>query len=283
MVCAGGGETDDGTARRGSRGAARFPGRGAQGCGSVGLSGCFAACLFLCADALPAGAARTSHRSAVSAEHGERGRSHTRSNVAGLAGASGRSFLAGDAYVHGKHTTARHRCSEHGAVARSTRTTSGHSLSRVRGFTAGCGALAARYAESAAGGGAGRFAAAGDFGAEETHVHSAVGRVAARTIARADGSELRRPRSGACGLSAYGRDANGLDGFSCRENDVVAPVVVICVERVVPPTPRRINFLLRYTEKHANEYSWDQCVPRERFGGDCLRWAADRCGRGGKI
>jgi len=112
------------------------------------------------------------------------------------------------------------------------------------------------------------------------NVYAAVGGVATRTAARADGCELRGPCTAAGGLpSPEGRSLR-LDGFSCRENQLVAPLVLVRPQRVVPPTPRRINFRLRYTDKSRDEYSWDQCVPRERFGGDCLRRQADRRGRG---
>src|SRR2546430_7237909 len=46
-----------------SRRAASLTGRSAQGRGRLGPSRRFAASLFLCADALPAGAARSNHRS----------------------------------------------------------------------------------------------------------------------------------------------------------------------------------------------------------------------------
>src|SRR5258708_19573566 len=82
MVCACGGAAIDGSARCRSGGAARFTRRGAQGLGRVGPSGRFAASLFLHADALPAGTARTNHRAALSPEHGERRRRHARANLA---------------------------------------------------------------------------------------------------------------------------------------------------------------------------------------------------------
>src|SRR5260370_25321248 len=150
-------------------------------------------------------------------------------------------------------------------------------------FAAGCGAPPPRCTKSAAGGSARRFAAEGNSGAAETRVYSAVGRMAARAAARADGSKFRRSCAAAGGLSSPRRRSLGLDGFSCRENHLVAPLVLVCLERVVPPTPGRIIFTLRYTDKLRDEYSGDQCVPRERFGGDCLRRPADRRGRGGSL
>src|SRR5205823_7706947 len=135
---------------------------------------------------------------------------------------------------------------------------------------AGWRAVPLRSTKGASGRSARRFAAARNPDAAETHVYSAVGGVAPWTTARADGSELRRPCAAAGGLSPPGRCQLGVDEFSCREDQLVAPLVLVCPERVVPPTSRGINFRLRYTDKSRDEYSWDQCVPRECFGGNCL-------------
>src|SRR6202171_6848259 len=108
--------------------------------------------------------------------------------------------------------------------------------------TAGCGAPPSRRTKGAAGGSARRFAAEGNSDAAETNVYPAVGSVAARAAARADGSKLLGPCAAAGGLSSPRWRSLGLDGFSCRENHLVAPLVLVCPERVVPPAPRRIIF-----------------------------------------
>src|SRR5882762_3510 len=107
---------------------------------------------------------------------------------------------------------------------------------------AGVGAPPPRRTKRSVGGGSRRFAAAGNSRAAKTNVYPAVGSVAARSAARADGGKLRGPCAAAGGLYSPGGRSLGLDGLSCRENHLVAPLVLVRPERVVPPAPRRINF-----------------------------------------
>src|SRR5260370_20536060 len=125
------------------------------------------------------------------------------------------------------------------------------------GVAAGWGGRPAGNAKGGGGGGGGRLAATGNSCAAKTDFYFAVGRVAARAAARSNGSKLRGACAAAGGLSPRGRRSLDLDRLSCRENHLVAPVVVVCLARVVPPTPRRIILRLRYTDKLRDEYSWD--------------------------
>src|SRR5260370_42241465 len=112
-------------------------------------------------------------------------------------------------------------------------------------FTAGSGAPTHRRTKGAACGSARRFAAAGNSHAAEPHVHAAVGRMAARAAERSDGSKLLGPCAGTGAVSSPWRRSFALAGFSRRDDHLVASLVLVCVERVVPPTPRRIILRLR--------------------------------------
>src|SRR5260370_12569737 len=112
-------------------------------------------------------------------------------------------------------------------------------------FTAGSGARTQRRTKGAACGSARRFAAAGNSQAAETHVHAAVGRMAARAAERSDGSKLLGPCAGTGAVSSPGRRSFGLDGFSRRENHLFSSLLLLFFERVLPPTPRRIILRLR--------------------------------------
>src|SRR5258708_2978787 len=108
---------------------------------------------------------------------------------------------------------------------------------------AGWGGAQARRQKGLVGGSARLFAGAGNLRRAKTNFYPGVGSVAARSAARADGGKLRGPCAAAGGLSSPGGRSLGLDGLSCRENHLVAPLVLVRPERLVPPPPRRINFL----------------------------------------
>src|SRR5260370_39330487 len=148
----------------------------------------------------------------------------------------------------------------------------------MRGSPAGGVGPHGGRAKGAAMGSARRFAATGNSCTAETFVCLAVGRMVAWGAACAYGSELRCSRAATGRLSSPGRRSLGLDRFPCWKNHLVASLVFIRPERVVPPPPRRIILRLRYTDKLRDEYSGDQCVSRECVGCDCLRRTAEpRC------
>src|SRR6266566_2251906 len=159
-------------------------------------------------------------------------------------------LLAGDAQLHGEHAAARHGFGEHGAIAGSPCPAAGHPAGGVCEDFAGRLAPPARRAQSIAGRSDSRFAAAGNSRAKETHFYFALGRMAARTTAKKAGNEFR----GSCAASraslAPRRDRRRLEGFPRGENHLVASLVSLRSERVVPPASRRMNLALRYTDSH---------------------------------
>src|SRR5260370_838206 len=148
-------------------------------------------------------------------------------------------------YLHGQHAVARHGFRKYGAIAGGSRTAARHAAGGICWLTAGRGAPPPWLAKGASGRGARRFAAAGNSRATEANLYSALGGMVAWAAACANGGELRRPCAVAGALFSPGGRSLGLDGFSCRENQLVAPVVLVCAERVVPPAPRRIVLRLR--------------------------------------
>src|SRR6267378_926740 len=104
---------------------------------------------------------------------------------------------------------------------------------------AGCGAPPPRRTKGSVGGSARRFAAAGNSRAAKTNVYPAVGSVAARSAARADGGKLRGPCAAAGGLSSPGGRSLGLADFSGGKTPRAAPLVFVRLEGVVPPPPPR--------------------------------------------
>src|SRR5207245_7696566 len=98
----------------------------------------------------------------------------------------------------------RYGFGEHGKVARGTRTAARHAAGRVRDGAAGCGAEQEGCAEGAAGASNRGSLAARNHGAEEAHVHIAVGAMAARApIGSGRGAtRARRSKAGGAGAGA---------------------------------------------------------------------------------
>ena len=93
---------------------------------------------------------------------------------------------------------------------------------------------AARRAESAAGRGAGDVLPKQVFDQRKRTFTLAVEGMAARSTAGANRAQLGRFVAGACASRACERREKRLAGFSCGEDVVVAAVVDLCFERMVP-------------------------------------------------
>src|SRR5215472_7072512 len=166
-------------------------------------------------------------------------------------------LLAGDAQLHGEHASARHGFREHGAIARSPRPAAGHAAGGICEGLAGRLAPPAGRAQSIACRSDSRFAAPGNSRAKETDFYFALGRMVARTTAKEAGNEFPRSCAVARASLAPRRNRRRLERFPRGENQLVASLVSLRSERVVPPPSRRMNMRLRYTDSSRDEHPGD--------------------------
>src|SRR5438552_11049945 len=75
----------------------------------------------------------------------------------------------------------------------------------------------------------------------------------ARTAAKKAGNEFRRSRAASRASIAPRRNRRRLARFPRGENHLVASLVSLRSERVVPPASRRMNLLMRYTRLIARD------------------------------